>query len=540
LTQYTNAKPYMDKYGMKGVLLPIRDLIGVPNPTGTYMGTTILQSMYDAGWDIIAHADLFASHNSTNALLDLSISDGTTSALSTFEKELVNNKKWLITNGWTRAADFFGWPQGKFDAPRLAIARKYFALIRLYLPNMNANQADTYPFVDAGRLRQIAVQGGGSPTSAATVTAALTAAWAAKKTVVLTFHGINSTSPQSYDYPVASFQTIIDFIAAAGYPVKTMSEVMRDNGIDTPVAQSQLAKKLNIPTGTPDGTKYARDDGTYAVPPGTGGLPSQTGNSGKVLTTDGTSASWGTGASGNVSAQLFTASGTYTAPATGTYRVSAVGGGGGGGGGGSALTSGGVATQAAGAGGGSGEYVESVVSLNAADTLAVTIGTGGAGGTGGALNGNAGGASGAGVNTTVVGTATLTARGGSGGGSGGANTVSVPNPGAYGSGGTTSFNGTAGTGGQTSTSGGFQGGAGIGLVAKGGGGGTPANTTNGGNGSTGAFSSGHTGTSTGGNASTVTANTGAGGNGGGGGAPGGAGGNGSAGASGLVLIERIA
>jgi peptidoglycan/xylan/chitin deacetylase (PgdA/CDA1 family) len=290
-SQYTNAKPYMDKYGFRGVLFPIRDLI---SGSGTYVTIPQLQAFYDSGWDIVAHADLAASHNSTNALIDLSISDGSATALSTFEGELVRNKKWLIANGWTRSADFFGWPQGKFDAARLAIARKYFSLIRLYRPNLNAAEADTYPFVDGGRLKQLAVQGGGSPSSASSVTAALTAAWAAKKTVVLTFHGINSTSPQSYDYPVASFQTIIDFIAASGYPVKTLSAVMRDNGVDAPVGTADVAAKLTIPTGTPDGTKFARDDGTYAVPPGTGGLPTQTGNSGKVLTTNGTAASWGT------------------------------------------------------------------------------------------------------------------------------------------------------------------------------------------------------------------------------------------------------
>jgi peptidoglycan/xylan/chitin deacetylase (PgdA/CDA1 family) len=540
LTQFTNAKPYMDKYGFRGGLFPIRDLI---TGSGVYMSTAQLQAMYDSGWDISAHADLAASHNSTNALLDLSTSDGSASALSSFETELRHNKEWLLANGWTRSADFFAWPQGKFDAARLAIARKYFPLIRTYRPTTVVSDADTYPFVDGGRLRQIAVQSGGSPTSAATVTAALTAAWAAGHTVVLTFHGINSTSPQSYDYPVASFQTIIDHIATSGFPVKTLSAIMRDNGVDTPVSKSQLTAQIATRqaafTGTPDGTKFAADDGTFKTPSVSSSLPSQTSNSGKFLTTDGTNPSWASTSSANVSAQLFTASGTYTAPATGIYRASAVGGGGGGGAGGSALTSGGVATQAAGAGGGSGEFVESVISLNSGDTLAVTIGTGGAGGTGGALNGNAGTGSAAGVNTTVVGTATLTARGGSAGGNGGANTVTTPNPGFYGSGGTTTSPGNAGNGGSTTTASGFQGGAGIGLVAKGGGGGTPANATNGGNGSSGAFSSGHTGTSTGGNGSAVTANTGAGGNGGGGGAPGGAGGNGSAGASGMVLITRI-
>lgn len=267
LSQWTNAKPYLDKYGMKGVLFPIRDLIPAGAGSGAYMGTTELQALYDSGWDIAAHADLAASHNSTNALNDLSTSDGSATALSTFEGELVRNKKWLIASGWTRAAEFFAWPQGKFNAARLAIARKYFSLIRVYRTTLAVPDADTYPFVDGGRLRQIAVTSGVSPIAAATVTAALTAAWAAKKTVVLTFHGINTSSPQSYDYPIASFQTIIDHIATAGFPVKTLSEVMKDGGVDSPVNKGQLDTKLTIPTGTPNGSKFVRDDGTYALPP---------------------------------------------------------------------------------------------------------------------------------------------------------------------------------------------------------------------------------------------------------------------------------
>lgn len=267
LSQWTNAKPYLDKYGMKGVLFPIRDLIPAGAGSGAYMGTTELQALYDSGWDIAAHADLAASHNSTNALNDLSTSDGSATALSTFEGELERNKKWLIASGWTRAAEFFAWPQGKFNAARLAIARKYFSLIRVYRTTLAVPDADTYPFVDGGRLRQIAVTSGVSPTAAATVTAALTAAWAAKKTVVLTFHGINTSSPQSYDYPIASFQTIIDHIATAGFPVKTLSEVMKDGGVDSPVNKGQLDTKLTIPTGTPNGSKFVRDDGTYALPP---------------------------------------------------------------------------------------------------------------------------------------------------------------------------------------------------------------------------------------------------------------------------------
>lgn len=242
MSQYTNVKPYLDKYGMRGVAFIIRDAIAPGVGTGQYMGTTELQGLYDRGWDLSAHADLAASHNSPNGLKDLSTTDGTATALSSFEDELAREKRWLVKNGWTRGADFFAWPQGKFDATRLAIARKYFTLIRVYRPTLGTQDADTYPFVDCGRLRQLGVFGMTSPDSVDAVNAALDSAWAAKKTVVLTFHNvIPGGGSRGVDYPLANFQLIIDHIAAGGHPVKTLSEVMNDGGIAAPGGASGAA-----------------------------------------------------------------------------------------------------------------------------------------------------------------------------------------------------------------------------------------------------------------------------------------------------------
>jgi hypothetical protein len=64
-----------------------------------------------------------------------------------------------------------------------------------------------------------------------------------------------------------------------------------------------------------DATKYLDGTGSYSVPAGGGGsLPSQTGNSGKFLTTDGTTASWGTpsGSGDMVLASVQTVTGAKT------------------------------------------------------------------------------------------------------------------------------------------------------------------------------------------------------------------------------------
>jgi hypothetical protein len=53
-------------------------------------------------------------------------------------------------------------------------------------------------------------------------------------------------------------------------------------------------------TGTKDSTTFLRGDGSWAAPVSGSTLPTQTGNSGKVLTTDGTNLSWTTNGNGTV------------------------------------------------------------------------------------------------------------------------------------------------------------------------------------------------------------------------------------------------
>jgi hypothetical protein len=63
-------------------------------------------------------------------------------------------------------------------------------------------------------------------------------------------------------------------------------------------------------TGTASGTTYLRGDGSWATPAGGTTLPSQTGNSGKYLTTDGSALSWGTPAGGSGLSSRTTAAAT--------------------------------------------------------------------------------------------------------------------------------------------------------------------------------------------------------------------------------------
>jgi hypothetical protein len=101
-----------------------------------------------------------------------------------------------------------------------------------------------------------------------------------------------------------------------------------------------------------------------------GTLPSQTGNAGEYLTTDGTVASWGSIVSGINAANVFASSGNWTCPA-GVQKVlvTVIGGGGGGSG----------ADQGAaraGKSGGCGGYGTGVLTVTPGTVYTVTVGSG--------------------------------------------------------------------------------------------------------------------------------------------------------------------
>lgn len=142
-------------------------------------------------------------------------------------------------------------------------------------------------------------------------------------------------------------------------------------------------------------------DGTTQTTAATA-LPSQTGNSGKYLTTDGTNTSWGTIASGlpGVLGQVFTSNGTFTIPSGVTaVKVTVVGGGGGG-------------SYYNGSGAGGGAAIKYLSGLTPGGTLSVTVGSGGARTTTNVTAGT-GGASSVASGTQSI--STITANGGGGG-----------------------------------------------------------------------------------------------------------------------------
>ena len=185
-----------------------------------------------------------------------------------------------------------------------------------------------------------------------------------------------------------------------------------------------------------------------------GTLPSQTGNAGEFLTTDGTTASWSAVTSSSV--VVFTSSGTFVKPANGTIAYVQLWGGGGGGGRNQGFDAG---------GGGGGACIHRWFNLSdLASSISVTIGLGGAG-TAVDGAGAAGGTSSFGALFSAFGGGGggITSNGGGGGG-GSLSAGAVPTGG---SGHGPTYSGATGGTNNAASSGDFGGGGGGGYTSTG-------------------------------------------------------------------------
>ena len=211
--QYANAFPAMAAAGMRGCVYAICDQHGASGGA-LYMNRPELRTLQAAGWDIGCHADTVAHHNDANGFAALSP--------AAFEAACIAMKGWQIANGF--GSDHFAWPRGKHTRALRDVAARYFSSQRTFRTSLNRFEADIYPFADATRLRQCAVTGGATPSPVATVTALIDACMAAKKTLILTFHDIGNGGG-STEYPVASFASIVSYVASKRYPVKTLTDI---------------------------------------------------------------------------------------------------------------------------------------------------------------------------------------------------------------------------------------------------------------------------------------------------------------------------
>lgn len=209
---YTRARPYMDKYGLRGTAAIIRDVVG----TSGYVSVAQLRALQDlSGWDVVAHADTVANHNIGYGNLEDPV----------VEAELKGIKRWLLDNGFKRR-DLFVWPLGSYTASQMTMARRLFNVVRGTTGGAGgaSGPQETSPPGDNGRLRTWTI---GHTTTVEEVEAALTQCSAHGSWLILSFHKIVPSGAESgTEIDDVVFREMIDAVAVNGLAVKTMAEVM--------------------------------------------------------------------------------------------------------------------------------------------------------------------------------------------------------------------------------------------------------------------------------------------------------------------------
>jgi hypothetical protein len=204
-SHYTIARPILSKYGYAANSYPVSEAIDAAGG----MTTAQLQELQNvAGWTIGAHSDTWAHHN-------MGLSDQTADELENFVRA---NRKWLADRGLA-GFDFFAYPGGKDSGANLTTARKYYVTAR----TVSQRSRETLPASDPHRLRIYLLD---ASRSVANITAEIDAAYTGNYHLILVAHDIVNSGATGGSILKATFQSVVDYCATKGIPVKTMQQVL--------------------------------------------------------------------------------------------------------------------------------------------------------------------------------------------------------------------------------------------------------------------------------------------------------------------------
>lgn len=202
-TQYTAGRPKMDQYGFSATMYPIVSQVSQPG-TLTLSQMRALQDVN--GWDFGAHASNMTVHAASLA--------------SYAEAQLVEEfeaiRAWMRDNGFR--GESYAWPQTDSSTDAERIASRYFRSGRGGYYRTHETLPPNNPF----RLRSTPIHGLTLTQMKAEVDLAKTGkAW-----VIFTVHNIVDTKSTSVDTLRSDFDALIDYIAAQGVAVRTVSQVL--------------------------------------------------------------------------------------------------------------------------------------------------------------------------------------------------------------------------------------------------------------------------------------------------------------------------
>lgn len=195
---YQNAFPILTAKGYKATAWASKDLMASSDEIETFMSTTEMNVIYNAGWDIGNHT---ISH------ID-DLTDTTKYSDETVRAEYLNNQNWLLENNWTRGAYHVCYPQGSFSDRLISILKG----IGVKSGRTTVSGYQTVPVYNIYKLKCIPV----GYNLGIDINAEIDDAVKTGSTVMFMLHKIENTpnSAEAYSYATADFQSLVNYIDA--------------------------------------------------------------------------------------------------------------------------------------------------------------------------------------------------------------------------------------------------------------------------------------------------------------------------------------
>jgi peptidoglycan/xylan/chitin deacetylase (PgdA/CDA1 family) len=204
---FTQAKIQMDRYGFPGTVYVIHDVIG----STPYLSEAQLGGMHAGGWDIAPHADRVAHHN-----LGFDTLDPTVAAA-----DLRDEVAWLKSLGYG-PSKHWAYPRGLFDEHLIDLMKPTFSAAR----TTHFRSMETLPVGDPYRLRSIQPKAVVPNTEPGTLEWYVDQAYDFGGWLIVMFHDLVPAPGLPTEYAIDAFNTFVEYVAAKGIPVKTMTSVL--------------------------------------------------------------------------------------------------------------------------------------------------------------------------------------------------------------------------------------------------------------------------------------------------------------------------
>ena len=200
----TLAAPTLAKYGIAGTGYVIPSFDG----TVGYLTAAQCRTLQDTyGWDLEMHGD----------------SDLSTLTAAQMRTEWTTSKKWFADNGLGRA-EHVAYPYGQTDAEVVATAREFYGSGRTIA---NASPLESWPPAMPHRLRAVSgVSSAAGGNSKVTVKAHIDKAVASGQWLILVFHHIGATAPDTMWCTTADLDEIAAYAVASGAQVSTIADAL--------------------------------------------------------------------------------------------------------------------------------------------------------------------------------------------------------------------------------------------------------------------------------------------------------------------------